>query len=70
MKQKYSLLIRTAAISSSFFCKFLASSFLIGDNDIYEGTGWHIRGAHTFGFNSNATGIAFIGSFNGKTVLS
>lgn len=40
-------------------------SFLVSDNDIYEGTGWHIRGGHTFNYNSNSTGIAFIGSFNG-----
>ncbi|XP_031618096.1 peptidoglycan-recognition protein SA-like [Contarinia nasturtii] len=39
-------------------------NFLIGDNDIYEGTGWHIRGGHTFNYNSNSTGIGFIGSFN------
>lgn len=38
---------------------------MIGDNDIYEGTGWHIRGSHTSKFNSNSTGIAFIGNFNG-----
>lgn len=42
------------------------SSFLIGDNDIYEGTGWHKRGAHTYKYNSNSTGIAFVGSFNGN----
>lgn len=40
---------------------------MVGDNDIYEGTGWHIRGGHTYNYNSNSTGIAFIGSFNGKS---
>lgn len=40
------------------------SSFLISDADIYDGTGWHIRGEHTAGFNTNATGIAFIGNFS------
>lgn len=45
-------------------------SFLIGDNDIYEGTGWHIRGSHTANYNSNSTGIGFIGNFNGKTWFS
>lgn len=40
-------------------------SFLVGDNGVYEGTGWHVRGAHTSNFNSNATGIAFIGDFSG-----
>lgn len=41
-------------------------SFLISDRDIYEGTGWHIRGEHTFGYNANGTGIAFIGTFSSK----
>ncbi|XP_055323675.1 peptidoglycan-recognition protein SA-like isoform X2 [Sitodiplosis mosellana] len=41
-------------------------NFLVSDNDIYEGTGWHIRGGHTYNYNSNSTGIAFIGSFNEK----
>lgn len=41
-------------------------SFLVSDNDIYEGTGWHLRGGHTYNYNSNSTGIGFIGSFNGK----
>lgn len=36
----------------------------MSDNDIYEGTGWHVRGAHTLNFNSNGTGIAFIGTFS------
>lgn len=44
-------------------------SFLVSDNDIYEGTGWHIRGGHTFNYNSNSTGIAFIGSFNGNSYI-
>lgn len=38
-------------------------SFLVGDDAIYEGAGWHVRGAHTFGYNTNGTGIAFIGDF-------
>lgn len=42
-------------------------SFFVGDSPvpIYEGIGWHVRGAHTYNFNSNATGIAFIGDFSG-----
>lgn len=42
------------------------SSFLIGnDGRIYEGVGWHIVGAHTYRYNRNGLGIAFIGDFNG-----
>ncbi|XP_059223654.1 peptidoglycan-recognition protein SA [Stomoxys calcitrans] len=42
-------------------------NFLIGnDGNIYEGTGWYVRGAHTYGYNQNGTGIAFIGNFMGK----
>lgn len=40
-------------------------SFLIGDTAVYEGTGWHVRGSHTINYNSNSTGIAFIGDFSG-----
>lgn len=43
------------------------SSFLIGDDGVvYEGTGWGIAGAHTYGYNRNSTGIAFIGNYVGK----
>ncbi|XP_005187038.1 peptidoglycan-recognition protein SA-like [Musca domestica] len=42
-------------------------NFLIGnDGVIYEGTGWYVRGAHTYGYNQNGTGIAFIGNFMEK----
>lgn len=42
-------------------------SFLIGnDGLVYEGTGWGVRGAHTYGYNGNGTGIAFIGNFVGE----
>lgn len=44
----------------------LFSSFLVGnDGNIYEGTGWLVIGAHTYGYNTNGTGIAFIGDFTG-----
>lgn len=33
---------------------------------MYEGTGWHVKGSHTINYNSNSTGIAFIGDFSGK----
>lgn len=37
-------------------------NFLVGgDGLIYEGRGWGKKGAHTFGFNSQSVGIAFIG---------
>ncbi|KAM8719779.1 hypothetical protein ACLKA7_005926 [Drosophila subpalustris] len=39
-------------------------NFLIGnDGVVYEGTGWGVRGAHTYGYNMNGTGIAFIGNY-------
>ncbi|XP_034477255.1 peptidoglycan-recognition protein SA [Drosophila innubila] len=39
-------------------------NFLIGnDGVVYEGTGWGVRGAHTYGYNANGTGIAFIGTY-------
>ncbi|XP_017480370.1 PREDICTED: peptidoglycan-recognition protein SA-like [Rhagoletis zephyria] len=42
-------------------------NFLIGnDGVIYEGTGWGVRGAHTYGYNMNGTGIAFIGNYAEK----
>ncbi|XP_004520055.1 peptidoglycan-recognition protein SA [Ceratitis capitata] len=42
-------------------------NFLIGnDGIVYEGTGWGVRGAHTYGYNMNGTGIAFIGNFAEK----
>ncbi|KAH8264729.1 hypothetical protein KR044_004592, partial [Drosophila immigrans] len=42
-------------------------NFLIGsDGIVYEGTGWGVRGAHTYGYNTNGTGIAFIGNFVDK----
>uniref|UniRef100_A0A0A1XRZ2 Peptidoglycan-recognition protein n=1 Tax=Zeugodacus cucurbitae TaxID=28588 RepID=A0A0A1XRZ2_ZEUCU len=42
-------------------------NFLIGnDGIVYEGTGWGVRGAHTYGYNMNGTGIAFIGNYAEK----
>ncbi|KAM7349105.1 peptidoglycan recognition protein SA isoform 2-T2 [Cochliomyia hominivorax] len=42
-------------------------NFLIGnDGLVYEGTGWRVAGAHTYGYNANGTGIAFIGNFSAK----
>ncbi|KRT85399.1 hypothetical protein AMK59_2784 [Oryctes borbonicus] len=38
-----------------------------GDGNIYEGVGWHKRGSHTYGYNSNSIGIAFIGDFRNVT---
>ncbi|XP_037940336.1 peptidoglycan-recognition protein SA-like [Teleopsis dalmanni] len=39
-------------------------NFLIGnDGNVYEGTGWGVRGSHSYGYNMNGTGIAFIGNF-------
>ncbi|XP_037822247.1 peptidoglycan-recognition protein SA [Lucilia sericata] len=42
-------------------------NFLIGnDGVVYEGTGWRVAGAHTYGYNTNGTGIAFIGNYSAK----
>lgn len=42
-------------------------SFLIGeDGRIYEGRGWGTIGAHTFGYNRNSIGIAFLGTFTNR----
>lgn len=30
---------------------------------VYEGRGWDELGAHTYGYNQNSIGIAFIGTF-------
>ncbi|XP_047427400.1 peptidoglycan recognition protein 6 [Mugil cephalus] len=39
-------------------------SFVAGsDGYIYEGRGWHWRGAHTLGHNSKGFGVSFIGSY-------
>ncbi|KAK2894245.1 peptidoglycan recognition protein 6 [Channa argus] len=40
-------------------------SFVAGsDGFIYEGRGWHWRGAHTLGHNSVGYGVSFIGDYN------
>uniref|UniRef100_T1P9P4 N-acetylmuramoyl-L-alanine amidase n=1 Tax=Musca domestica TaxID=7370 RepID=T1P9P4_MUSDO len=45
----------------------IAYNFLIGnDGLVYEGTGWHVAGSHTYDYNRNGTGIAFIGDFSAK----
>ncbi|XP_020803736.1 peptidoglycan-recognition protein SA [Drosophila serrata] len=45
----------------------ISYNFLIGnDGIVYEGTGWGLRGAHTYGYNANGTGIAFIGNYVDK----
>ncbi|XP_068154873.1 peptidoglycan-recognition protein SA [Drosophila tropicalis] len=45
----------------------ISYNFLIGnDGVVYEGTGWGVRGAHTYGYNANGTGIAFIGNYSNK----
>ncbi|XP_034656865.1 peptidoglycan-recognition protein SA [Drosophila subobscura] len=45
----------------------ISYNFLIGsDGIVYEGTGWGLRGAHTYGYNANGTGVAFIGNYGEK----
>uniref|UniRef100_A0A8C6TPL9 Peptidoglycan recognition protein 6 n=1 Tax=Neogobius melanostomus TaxID=47308 RepID=A0A8C6TPL9_9GOBI len=40
-------------------------SFVAGsDGYIYEGRGWHWRGAHTLGHNSKGFGVSFIGDYS------
>ncbi|CAH4038513.1 unnamed protein product [Pieris brassicae] len=42
-------------------------NFLIGnDGRVYEGRGWNIEGAHTFGYNRCSIGIGFIGDYRGE----
>ncbi|XP_049785015.1 uncharacterized protein LOC126187786 [Schistocerca cancellata] len=39
-------------------------NYLVGmDGYIYEGRGWGLVGAHTYGYNSRSLGVAFIGCF-------
>ncbi|CAH1169610.1 unnamed protein product [Phaedon cochleariae] len=39
-------------------------NFLVGgDGDVYEGRGWKKEGAHTFSYNNQSIGVAFIGTF-------
>uniref|UniRef100_A0AAG5DBS7 Peptidoglycan-recognition protein n=1 Tax=Anopheles atroparvus TaxID=41427 RepID=A0AAG5DBS7_ANOAO len=38
-------------------------NFLIGNNFVYEGIGWHRTGAHLRGYNDKSIGMAFIGNF-------
>ncbi|XP_036129456.1 peptidoglycan recognition protein 3-like [Molossus molossus] len=45
------------------FCD-VGYNFLVGqDGGVYEGVGWHTQGAHTYGYNDIALGIAFMGNF-------
>ncbi|XP_047991473.1 peptidoglycan recognition protein-like [Leguminivora glycinivorella] len=40
-------------------------NFLVGnDGRVYEGRGWNIEGAHTFGYNRCSLGVAFIGDYS------
>lgn len=42
----------------------IAYNFLIGsDGNVYEGRGWKVVGAHTYGYNKKSVGISFIGCF-------
>lgn len=52
---------------TTYVINFLPS-FLVGDNGVYEGTGWHVK-AGTSSFKSNSTGIAFVGDFSGELFL-
>lgn len=42
----------------------LPYNFLIGnDGRVYEGRGWNVIGAHTYGYNSCSMGLAFVGDY-------
>ncbi|XP_066587040.1 peptidoglycan-recognition protein SA-like isoform X2 [Prorops nasuta] len=46
-------------------------NFMIGgDGNIYEGCGWTLEGAHTYGFNKRSISIMFVGNFQEKKVNS
>lgn len=45
----------------------IAYNFLVGsDGNVYEGRGWGVVGAHTYGYNAVGMGISFIGCFMNK----
>ncbi|XP_043859159.1 peptidoglycan recognition protein 3 [Dromiciops gliroides] len=57
--------IQSSHIDERKFCD-IAYNFLVGeDGRVYEGVGWDIEGAHTYGYNDIGLGIAFIGTFSG-----
>lgn len=42
----------------------IAYNFLVGcDGVVYEGRGWGVEGAHTYGYNRRSVGISFVGCF-------
>ncbi|XP_028911696.1 peptidoglycan recognition protein 3-like [Ornithorhynchus anatinus] len=48
------------------FCD-VGYNFLVGeDGNVYEGVGWDTEGAHTYGYNDIALGVAFLGLFEDK----
>lgn len=58
--------IQTDHITSNKW-RDIGYSFLIGeDGNVYEGRGYRKSGSHTYGFNDNAYGIAFLGNFNDR----
>ncbi|XP_034240323.1 peptidoglycan-recognition protein 2 [Thrips palmi] len=40
--------------------------FLIGGDAgyVFQGRGWHQRGAHTYGYNNKSIGVAFLGDYS------
>nr|Q765P4.1 RecName: Full=Peptidoglycan-recognition protein 1; AltName: Full=Hd-PGRP-1; Flags: Precursor [Holotrichia diomphalia]BAD08316.1 peptidoglycan recognition protein-1 [Holotrichia diomphalia] len=45
----------------------ISYNFVIGgDGRVYEGVGWHKKGSHSPGWDSQSIGIAFIGDFTNK----
>lgn len=56
--------LQTYHIESKDYWDIVYNFLVAGDGYAYEGRGWKYEGAHTFGYNSRAIGIAFIGTFN------
>jgi len=48
----------------------IAYTYLVcEDGRVYEGRGWNVRGAHTFGYNEIAVGICIIGDYQSRMPL-
>lgn len=45
-------------------CDITYNFVIGGDGNIYEGRGWGKNGDHTYGFNCDSVGIAFLGNYN------
>ena len=47
----------------------MAYNFLISaDGTVHEGRGWELVGAHTYAWNSNSIGVAFLGDYRARLI--